>query len=135
MTTVAEGLEEDGHAHISTIEKKDFRIELHIEEYTPEDDLDWEGQISVIGKTYEMALSEGDLQEDTTYSISNVAGNVVKVKDSEFDGELAEFKYISLLTDRGENGEVIVPDEPYDEGSCEIPAGVYRVYELKNAAD
>lgn len=131
MKTVADQLKQRGHVQISTLTQNGVTLELHIEEHTPTEELEWDKTHSLIGDSYEMALDGVKVEEDLTHNIANVDGKVFRVPD-EVESDTIEFKFISILTDRGEDGEVIVPDEPYDEGDCEIPgSGVYRVYELR----
>jgi len=131
MTKILDQLQQTGHAQLSTLTQNGVTIELHIEEYTPEQELDWSETHSLIGDSYEMALDGVKVEEDLTPNIANVDGQVFRIPEKVED-DVISFKYISILTDRGEDGEVIIPDDPYDEGECEIPAsGVYRVYEVK----
>lgn len=124
--TVAEELEENGEAKLSCFKSENgWILELWIEEFEDNDDVDWDFTHSIIMDYYEVITVDGELEADLNYSIFNMDGKIFKLKT---DNEYEKMKFISLLTDWDEDGTITVPDEPYDKGNFKIPEGTYHIY-------
>lgn len=110
---------------------------LTITKHTSDDELDWDefdwkDRQSLITDYYEVITTDGTLEQDLTHNIDRDDGWVFRLIPPE-DKTTCEFGFISILTERGPDGEVIVPDEPYDKGFVELDGGVYRVVDSKTS--
>jgi len=130
---IIEELDNGEEIPISTIKSEHGTIQLYITEHTPEDDIDWDDEITLLTKCYEFAVSDATIEYDLTHNIARDDGWVFKVNTPD-NMDTCEARFISILTDRGPDGEIIVPDEPYDKGYFELNDGVYRLFEKRTPA-
>jgi hypothetical protein len=124
---------QSGHdVPISTIPSQYGTIQLFLTTHTPESDIDWDKEYTILTDCYEFGTSEGNIEYDLTHNIARDDGWVFRFTTPN-GVHSCEARFISILTDRGPNGEIIVPDDPYDEGNFQLTDGVYRLYETKES--
>lgn len=126
-------LERNETITISTIKSEHGTIELFLTPHKPEEDIDWDEELSILTDCYEFGTSEGTIGYDLTHNIDRDDGWVFRFTTP--DGQdTCKAGFVSILTDRGPDDEIIIPDEPYDEDRFQLPDGVYRLYEEKTPA-
>lgn len=117
---------------LSEFEQGGYIGRLFIESYDFPEDIELTETWGIITDAYEIGCrrSDGVFHENLTYSIHEVDGRAFKISgDNPID-----MRYITILTeweedDEGNLEEVIIPDEPYDEGSFTLTSGTYRVWD------
>lgn len=131
--TITDQLENGDTVTISTIDSEHGTIELFLTPHNPEDDIDWDEEHTVLTDCYEFGTSEGTIEYDLVHNIDRDDGWVFRFTTPEGQ-DTCEAGFVSILTDRGPDGEIIIPDDPYDEDRFQLSDGVYRLYEEKKSA-
>lgn len=107
---------------VANYEALGAELSIHIEEYG--EDVNWKEEIHFLTDCHEFLTKDVQLYCNVSHSILEVdEGTVFMVEDD------ATLRWCCLLTDRGPDGEVIVPDEPYETGEFDVDAGAYRVWD------
>lgn len=128
LMDVLDELKENGEATITTLEKSGKRVQLHIEYFTPEEELNWKSTLTILTHSYEVSAAYTNFEEDLTYSIHEIDGRVFRLPESEVEGDSKRLKFTCILTER-KDGEIIIPEDAFDEGYFRVPPGTYRLYE------
>lgn len=124
---------------ISQFEHKDKLLSLYIETHEHPPDATPKETYGILTQYYELSGHPDELtfKQDITHSIKDVDGAAFLLETTD---DSATVRYTTILTDwsfdeDGEVKDIIVPDEPYDQGELTLEPGSYRVWEEITGSD
>jgi hypothetical protein len=123
---VADRLEPTGRVKLTEVKEATPPIGLLIETASIPDGYNLKDEYSIVVESFEIASSETQLKSDLVFDINNIDGRCFQVPGE--SGSVVSLRYVSLLTERGPDGEIRIPDEPYSTGSFRLEPGFYRVF-------
>lgn len=120
---------------LSEVERDgEILVELYIEPYQFDPLIELSDCMNLLTESYELTIHgsgpKTNLRSNTTHNIKNLEGvafRLPKELSVAYSCRLTDWEY----DDTGELEEIIVPEEPYDEGDVILPTGSYRVWEQK----
>lgn len=115
---------------LSSFERDGVRTVLRVEEHEIPEDVRLSEHHSIITRGYELQakpefLDKVRFRSSYETNAAHPNGRVFRLEGP----DSFEMHYSCRLTDRGPNGEIIVPDEPYDTGAFEIEPGDYHFWD------
>lgn len=115
---------------LSSYERDGVRTVLRMEEYDIRDDVSLSKHYNIVTRAYEIGQTSeyvDDARLLSSYALDapHPNGRVFRIMCP----EPITMRYTCRMTDRGEDGQVIVPREPFDEGTFEIEPGDYHFWD------
>lgn len=133
-------------ARLTTLHTDYGSVELYVDTVSSQsvEEFNFKKEHSIMTDCYEVIVTNGQMYADLTANIKRNTSDSLQEQETKIGPpergwifhvetdephESADIRFACYLVEYSDDGEITVPDEPFDSGQTTISEGYYRLYE------